>query len=92
VRPHAERVEAQRLLALTGDGDDDRRPFGLVRLATGQPPVGMKQDFEMLHRSDASRSCPRASSAEAVIERKFPWLRQRRSAVDQSHEPGAATT
>jgi hypothetical protein len=33
VGAHAERVEAQCLLALAGDGNDDRGPFDLVGFA-----------------------------------------------------------
>ena len=39
--------KAQRLLALAGNGNHDRGPFDLVRLPTGQPPVGVKQHLEL---------------------------------------------
>jgi hypothetical protein len=38
----AEGVEAQRLLALAGDRDDDRWAFDAVRLPAEQLPVGVK--------------------------------------------------
>src|SRR5205823_12159114 len=47
VRAHAEGIEAQRLFALAGDGNHNRGPFDLVRLAAGQPPVGVEQYLEM---------------------------------------------
>ena len=53
---HTEGVEAQRLLALAGNGNHDRGPFDLVRLPTGQPPVGVKQYLELRAGIDY-RSC-----------------------------------
>src|SRR5215469_13344318 len=55
---HTEGVEAQRLLALAGNGNHDRGPFDLVRLATGQPPVGVKQHLELRAGIDLMPAAP----------------------------------
>src|SRR5215469_16661533 len=55
---HTEGVEAQRLLALAGNGNHDRGPFDLVRLATSQPPVGVKQYLELWAGIDLMPAAP----------------------------------
>src|SRR5262252_9411257 len=54
---HTEGVEAQRLLALAGNGNHDRGSFDLVRLPT-QPPVGVKQYLELRAGIDLMPAAP----------------------------------
>src|SRR5262252_8609583 len=55
---HTEGVKAQRLLALAGDGNHDRGPFDLVRLPTGQLPVGVKHYLELRAGIDLMPAAP----------------------------------
>src|SRR5215831_17558979 len=55
---HTEGVEAQRLLALAGNGNHDRGPFDLVRLPTGQLPVGVKHYLELRAGIDLMPASP----------------------------------
>src|SRR5207244_7085113 len=47
VTAHAEGIEAERLLRLARDGDDDRGTFDAVRLPAEQLPVGVEHDMQM---------------------------------------------
>src|SRR4030095_13842880 len=58
VRAHTEWVEAQGLVALTGYCNHDRGPFDLVRLATGQPPIGVEQYLKMRPGIDMMPAAP----------------------------------
>jgi len=42
---HAEGIEAERLLALAGDGDQDRRPLDFVRLPA--EPAGVEHNVQV---------------------------------------------
>jgi hypothetical protein len=46
------------LLALAGDGNHDRRPFDLVRLTIGQPPVRVEQYLEIWPGIDMMPAAP----------------------------------
>jgi len=53
VTAHAEGIEAERLLPLASDGNDDRGPFNTVWLPTEQLPVGVEHYMQMRPGIDA---------------------------------------
>ena len=86
--PRAERIEAQRLFPLAGDGDDDRGPLDPIGIPTRGPSVGVKHDMQMRPGIDPV-------PAVALFRHRrqhLLWLWLIRHSLHSSHEMGLADT